>query len=112
MRLLQASHAEYDHSHQSLEESQSWAQSPSEAQEKNQHTQTLPPVSGLRQQGGTSQQRSTAKATAGSNRAHTAQPGNWDEGRHYTREPPAPPPALRSTELPAWLNYFLPTAPL
>lgn len=71
MRLLQASHAEYDHSHQSLEESQSWAQSPSEAQEKNQHTQTQPPVSGLRQQGGTSQQRSTAKATAGSNRAHT-----------------------------------------
>lgn len=69
--LLQASHTKYYHSHQSLEERQSWAQSPSEAQEKNQHTQTLPPVSGLRQQGGTSQQRSTAKATTGSNRAHT-----------------------------------------
>lgn len=58
------------HSHQSLEESPG-AQSPSEAQEKNHHTQTLPPVSGFYQQGDTSQQRNTVKATSGSNRAHT-----------------------------------------
>lgn len=75
------------------------------------------PASGLHQQEGTLlllqatiQQTHTLKQKP-TVCTHTHQPGNWGEGRLCPGEPPAPPPAspaLWSTELPAWLNYFCP----